>query len=95
MLNILPEEVAKELQTTGKSQPRYFESVSVMFTDFKGFTSIADKMQPQDLVEELSTCFVVFDEIMENTISKRSKPSGMRICVREVFPRPTRIMWRI
>ena len=76
LLNILPEEVAKELQTSGKSQPRYFESVSVMFTDFKGFTAIADKMQPQELVEELSTCFVVFDEIMEKYNLEKIKTIG-------------------
>lgn len=76
LLNILPEEVAKELQTTGKSEPKYFESVSVMFTDFKGFTAIADKMQPQELVEELSTCFVVFDEIMEKYNLEKIKTIG-------------------
>ncbi len=76
LLNILPEEVATELQTTGKSEPRYFESVSVMFTDFKGFTAIADKMEPQDLVEELSTCFVAFDEIMEKYNLEKIKTIG-------------------
>ncbi len=73
LLNILPEEVARELQTTGKSEPRYYESVSVMFTDFKGFTAIADNMEPQDLVEELSTCFVAFDEVMENYNLEKNK----------------------
>lgn len=76
LLNILPEEVAKELQTTGKSEPKYFESVSVMFTDFKGFTTIADKMQPQELVEELSTCFVAFDEVMEKYNLEKIKTIG-------------------
>jgi class 3 adenylate cyclase/tetratricopeptide (TPR) repeat protein len=76
LLNILPEEVASELQATGKSEPRYYESVSVMFTDFKGFTSIADKMAPQDLVEELSTCFVAFDEIMEKYNLEKIKTIG-------------------
>lgn len=76
LLNILPQEVATELQVKGKSEPRYFESVSVMFTDFKGFTAIADKMQPQDLVEELSTCFVVFDEIMEKYNLEKIKTIG-------------------
>jgi len=51
LLNILPSEVAKELQVSGHAVPRNYESVSVMFTDFKGFTTIADKMHPQDLVE--------------------------------------------
>jgi adenylate cyclase len=63
--NILPKEVAYELQTSGKSSPRHFEEVSILFTDFKGFTSIADKMTPTELVEALNECFVAFDKIIE------------------------------
>ena len=48
LLNILPAEVAKELQEKGHAVPRFYESVAVMFTDFKGFTTIADKMSPQE-----------------------------------------------
>jgi hypothetical protein len=35
--NILPKEVAQELKETGKVTPVYYESVSVLFTDFEGF----------------------------------------------------------
>ncbi len=64
LLNILPAEVAKELQLNGQATPRNYESVSVMFTDFKSFTLHADKMSPQQLVEELNTCFIAFDNII-------------------------------
>src|ERR1700692_3952070 len=40
LLNILPYEVAQELKETGKSEPRTFDAVTVMFTDFKDFTLI-------------------------------------------------------
>jgi class 3 adenylate cyclase/Tfp pilus assembly protein PilF len=76
LLNILPAEVAKELQVTGKSKPREYDLVSVLFTDFKGFTSIADKMSPQDLVEELSSCFVAFDTIIEKNNLEKIKTIG-------------------
>lgn len=76
LLNILPSEVAKELQTTGKSTPRNYECVSVLFTDFKGFTSIADKMSPQELVEELSNCFMAFDNIIEKYNLEKIKTIG-------------------
>jgi class 3 adenylate cyclase len=76
LLNILPTEVAHELQTTGKATPRNYEQVSVMFTDFKGFTTLADKMTPQDLVTELNNCFIAFDSIMEKYGLEKIKTIG-------------------
>jgi adenylate cyclase len=76
LLNILPAEVAKELQVNGHASPRNYESVSVMFTDFKGFTNIADKISPQELVEELNTCFIAFDNIIEKYNLEKIKTIG-------------------
>lgn len=76
LLNILPQEVANELQTTGRSTPRHHESVSVLFTDFKGFTAIAEKMTPGELVEELNTCFIAFDSIIEKNGLEKIKTIG-------------------
>jgi class 3 adenylate cyclase len=76
LLNILPAEVAKELQVTGNSVPKDYESVSVMFTDFKGFTAHADKMSPQELVEELNACFVEFDNIIAKHNLEKIKTIG-------------------
>lgn len=76
LLNILPKEVASELQVTGRSKPRHFEEVSVLFTDFKGFTSIADKMSPEAVVTELNECFMAFDGIMEKYNLEKIKTIG-------------------
>ena len=76
LLNILPSEVAKELQLNGTSTPRNYESVSVMFTDFKGFTTIADKLSPQVLVEELNACFIAFDNIIGKYNLEKIKTIG-------------------
>lgn len=76
LLNILPRQVASELQTSGKSKPRHFESVSVLFTDFKGFTSIADKLSPEEVVQELNECFMAFDSIIENHGLEKIKTIG-------------------
>jgi class 3 adenylate cyclase/tetratricopeptide (TPR) repeat protein len=76
LLNILPAEVAKELQVHGQATPRNFESVSVMFTDFRSFTVIADKMTPQDLVEELNKCFIAFDQIIGKYNLEKIKTIG-------------------
>ncbi|HEY1114937.1 MAG TPA: adenylate/guanylate cyclase domain-containing protein, partial [Chitinophagaceae bacterium] len=76
LLNILPAEVAKELQETGTATPRHYENVSVLFSDFKGFTSLADKMSPGELVEELSACFTAFDHIIEKHKLEKIKTIG-------------------
>ncbi|MCU7547610.1 tetratricopeptide repeat protein [Chitinophagaceae bacterium LB-8] len=76
LLNILPSEVAKELQVSGTATPRHYENVSVLFTDFKSFTSIADKMPPQELVEELNSCFMAFDNIIEKYNLEKIKTIG-------------------
>ncbi|MEO6683548.1 MAG: adenylate/guanylate cyclase domain-containing protein, partial [Ginsengibacter sp.] len=64
LLNILPSEVARELQEKGKATPRSYESVSVLFTDFKSFTKLTSKMSPEDLVKDLNKWFMVFDDII-------------------------------
>ncbi len=64
LLNILPEEVADELKSKGHADARHFENVTILFTDFKGFTSVAEQLTPAELVEELNTCFKAFDHII-------------------------------
>ena len=76
LLNILPAEVAKELQLYGHATPRNFESASVMFTDFRSFTVIADKMTPQSLVKELNECFIAFDNIIGKYNLEKIKTIG-------------------
>ena len=57
LLNILPSEVAEELKNKGAAEARNYDNVTVLFTDFKGFTTIAEKLSPQELVKEINTCF--------------------------------------
>lgn len=64
LLNILPKEVSDELKEKGKATARDYELVSVLFTDFKGFTQIAERLSPEELVKELDDCFRVFDDII-------------------------------
>jgi adenylate cyclase len=74
--NILPSEVAAELQMNGIATPRYYEQVSVLFTDFKGFTLIADALSPQEVVSELNACFIAFDDIIEKYNLEKIKTIG-------------------
>ncbi len=65
LLNILPAPVADELRKNKKVIPRYYKKVTIMFTDFKGFTTIASQMSPGEIVKELDACFIAFDQIIE------------------------------
>ncbi|MEZ4788930.1 MAG: adenylate/guanylate cyclase domain-containing protein [Flavobacteriales bacterium] len=64
LLNILPKEVSEELKEKGKATARRYDQVTVMFTDMKGFTQMAEKMTPEELVNELDDCFIRFDEVI-------------------------------
>jgi class 3 adenylate cyclase len=63
LLNILPAEVAEELKEKGTADAKYFDNVTVLFTDFKSFTTVSEQLSPQELVNELHACFKAFDEI--------------------------------
>ncbi len=63
LLNILPYKIAEELKEKGYAKAKYYKHVSVMFADFTGFTQIAEKMEPEELIKELNKCFVYFDEV--------------------------------
>jgi class 3 adenylate cyclase/Tfp pilus assembly protein PilF len=63
LLNILPAEVAEELKEKGFAEARHFDEVTVLFSDFKGFTVLAEKLSPAELVHEIDFCFKKFDEI--------------------------------
>jgi class 3 adenylate cyclase len=63
LYNILPVETAHELKQKGFAEARYFERVTVLFTDFVGFTDLAARLAPADLVREIDECFKAFDLI--------------------------------
>lgn len=65
LLNILPEKVAKELKATGETRPVFFEDVSILFADFKGFTNIVASIPGKVLVQELDEIFKAYDDIVE------------------------------
>jgi class 3 adenylate cyclase len=56
--------VADELKTTGKASAKHYPKVSVLFTDFKGFTARSANMTPEEVIEELNKCFSAFDAIV-------------------------------
>jgi len=76
LMNILPEETAEELKINGFAKTRYYEHVSVLFTDFKGFTGLSQQMTPEQLVAELDYCFKAYDAIIEKHHVEKIKTIG-------------------
>ncbi len=76
LLNILPLETANELKENGKATPRSYEMVTVLFTDFKGFTNLAEKMTAEQVISELDYCFLNFDKIVDKYNLEKIKTIG-------------------
>lgn len=76
LLNILPEETAEELKSKGSADAKQYDEVTVMFTDFKGFTTISERLTPAQLVEEIDTCFKAFDTIISRHHIEKIKTIG-------------------
>ncbi|MBK7083274.1 MAG: tetratricopeptide repeat protein [Flavobacteriales bacterium] len=89
LLNILPEEVAEELKDTGTAAAKHFEQATILFTDFKGFTEASERMSPQELVEELNTCFKAFDGIITTRGIEKIKTIGDAYMCAGGLPVPT------
>lgn len=65
--NILPANIIKDLKESGKTIPKRHKNVTVLFTDFEGFTNLVATISPITLVNELNDIFGRFDDIMEKT----------------------------
>ena len=88
--NILPEETALELKENGRVEAKKFDSVTVLFTDFKGFTSLAEKLAPEELVKTVDFYFSKFDEIMEKYGLEKIKTVGDAYVCAGGLPFPTK-----
>lgn len=89
LLNILPADIAAELKEKGRADARDFDMVSIIFTDFKGFTEASAKMSAQDLVSEINTCFKAFDGIMAKYGVEKIKTIGDAYMAAGGLPLPT------
>ena len=88
LTNILPAEVVRELKTKGAAKAKKKDSVSVLFSDFKNFSQIAENLSPEELVKELDHCFTVFDRIIEKHRLQKIKTIGdAYMCVGGLYTR--------
>ncbi len=76
LLNILPKKIAEEIKRQGFYEPETYEEVSILFTDFRGFTMVAKSMDTKELVTDLDACFTQFDEIVSRNKMEKLKTIG-------------------
>jgi adenylate cyclase len=76
LVNILPVSIAEELKKSGKVQPKYEPSATILFADFKGFTLLAERMEPVALIGLLDQYFTAFDEIVTRHGLEKLKTIG-------------------
>ncbi len=92
LLNILPEAVADQLRnnteksvagggsggatTSNITIAEDFPEVTVMFADIVGFTALADKLPPLELVQSLNRIFSCFDQLTESYGLEKIKTIG-------------------
>ena len=76
LLNILPLETAEELKKNGYASVQQYDMVSVLFTDFVGFTTITEGISHQELVSSLDQHFRLFDGVMDKYNIEKIKTIG-------------------
>ncbi len=76
LLNILPKNIAVELKEHGRAEAKEYENVSILFTDFIGFTMESSRLNAKELVEEINACFEAFDQITTDRGIEKIKTIG-------------------
>jgi class 3 adenylate cyclase/DNA-binding response OmpR family regulator len=76
LYRVFPRQIADELANAGQSQPRHFDAVTVLFTDFVGFTRVAESMEPKQLINGLEEYFRRFDSLTARCHMEKLKTIG-------------------
>ena len=74
--NILPEAIAERLKQGERSIAERFENATVLFADLVGFTSLAAKLPPGQLVKILNQVFSRFDQLADRYGLEKIKTIG-------------------
>jgi adenylate cyclase len=76
LLNILPQSIVTKLKQDPSSIAEYFEDVTILFADIVGFTPLASRLQPLELVNLLNQIFSTFDRLAEKHGVEKIKTIG-------------------
>ncbi|MFM8735791.1 MAG: adenylate/guanylate cyclase domain-containing protein [Pirellulales bacterium] len=88
LYRVFPRQIADELADRGASEPRHFASVTVLFTDFVGFTKTAETMPPRELIAGLDRYFLRFDQLLADCGMEKLKTIGDAYMAAAGVPEP-------
>ena len=87
LLNILPKEISDALKAERRTIADQYTAVSILFADVVGFTPMAAKMTPMELVGLLNQVFLCFDGLVEKYDLEKIKTIGDCYMVASGVPR--------
>jgi len=61
--NVLPAPIADELERSGRVEPKYTRSATILFADIQGSTLLTERIEPARLISLLDEHFSALDEI--------------------------------
>ena len=88
LLNILPQPIAERLKHSHKPIAEHFDDVSVLFADIVGFTKLAARITPTELVDLLNEVFSLFDDLAERYGLEKIKTIGDSYMAAGGLPKP-------
>ena len=90
LLNVLPKEIAPILKESNTTIADHFESVSVLFADVVGFTSLSARLPPREMVDLLNEVFSFFDTLAYKYGLEKISPHRIQLHDRVGRSRPPR-----
>ena len=88
LLNVLPKEIAPILKESDATIADHFESVSILFADVVGFTSLSARLPPREMVDLLNEVFSFFDTLADKYGLEKIRTIGDSYMVASGVPVP-------
>ena len=88
LLNVLPKEIVPILKEHDTTVADHFESVSVLFADVVGFTSLSARFPPREMVDLLNEVFSFFDTLADKYGLEKIRTIGDNYMIASGVPVP-------
>ena len=88
LLNVLPKEIAPILKEGDTTIADHFDSVSILFADVVGFTSLSARLPPREMVDLLNEVFTFFDTLADKYSLEKIRTIGDNYMIASGVPVP-------
>jgi adenylate cyclase len=88
LLNVLPRSIADRLMASETTIAEYFSEASILFADIVGFTELATRLPPREVVGILNGIFSGFDALLDRHGLEKIKTIGDAYLVAGGVPTP-------